>query len=175
MEKEKYKISVIVPVYNKREYLEQCIDSILGQSYSNWELVLVDDESTDGSRDICDAYSRKDGRIRVFHQKNGGSTAAVLKGMEKAEGEYYVFIDSDDYVKEDYLETYFAEMEYSGADIVMGGYVRRAGEKETVFSMRDTPYTPWLYPAVWMRMYRRSFLQEHNLDFRQIRIYEDNS
>ena len=104
MEKEKYKISVIVPVYNKREYLEQCIDSILGQSYSNWELVLVDDESTDGSRDICDAYSRKDGRIRVFHQKNGGSTAAVLKGMEKAEGEYYVFIDSDDYVSGEMLE-----------------------------------------------------------------------
>lgn len=142
MEKEKYKISVIVPVYNKREYLEQCIDSILGQSYSNWELVLVDDESTDGSGDICDAYSRKDGRIRVFHQKNGGSTAAVLKGMEKAEGEYYVFIDSDDYVSGEMLEKMAEHAVGRKGEIICCNYVLEK-QKETVPVIQ--PLKPGVY------------------------------
>lgn len=103
MQKVKYKISVIVPVYNKRDYLVQCIDSILSQRYSNLELLLVDDGSTDGSGEICDRYAAKDGRVRVFHQKNGGPTAAVMTGLREAVGDYYTFIDSDDYVSKDML------------------------------------------------------------------------
>ncbi len=169
-------ITVIVPVYNVEQYLRRCIDSILKQSFQDFELVCVNDCSPDGSMEIVDEFvSKYPEKIkRIDHKENMGLGAARDRGIQYAQGKYIVFFDSDDYVKEDYLEIYLAEMEHSGADIVMGGYVRRAGEKETVFSMRDTPYTPWLYPAVWMRMYRRSFLQEHNLDFRQIRIYEDN-
>lgn len=94
----KYKISIIVPVYNSREYLEQCIDSILLQTYKNLELILVDDESTDGSGEICDRYAAEDDRIRVIHKKNGGCTAASLTGLEAASGDYYMFVDSDDYI-----------------------------------------------------------------------------
>lgn len=101
--KEKYKISIIVPVYNTSEYLEQSIDSILLQSYQNIELLLVDDESTDGSGAICDRYADEDARVRVIHQKNGGCTAASLTGLEAASGEYCMFIDSDDYVDTDML------------------------------------------------------------------------
>lgn len=100
----KYMISVIVPVYNKKDYLEQCIDSILSQTYDNLELLLVDDESTDGSGTICDRYADKDERVRAFHQKNGGPTAAVMTGLMEAVGDYYTFIDSDDYVSSDMLE-----------------------------------------------------------------------
>ena len=98
------KISVIVPVYNKKDYLEQCIDSILSQTYNNLELLLIDDESTDGSGEICDRYADRDRRVRVFHQKNGGPTAAVMTGLKEAVGDYCAFIDSDDYVSSDMLQ-----------------------------------------------------------------------
>lgn len=104
MQKTKYKISVIVPVYNKKDYLAQCIDSIRAQSYGNLELLLVDDGSTDGSGDICDRYAAKDERVKVFHQSNGGPTAAVLTGLQEAVGDYYTFIDSDDYVSKEMLQ-----------------------------------------------------------------------
>lgn len=101
----KYKISVIVPVYNKKDYLDECIESILSQTYGNLELILVDDESTDGSGAICDKYADADGRVKVIHQKNGGPTAAVVSGMREAVGDYYTFVDSDDYVSKDMLES----------------------------------------------------------------------
>lgn len=101
----KYKISVIVPVYNKKDYLDECIESILSQTYGNLELILVDDESTDGSGAICDKYADVDGRVKVIHQKNGGPTAAVVSGMREAVGDYYTFVDSDDYVSKDMLQS----------------------------------------------------------------------
>lgn len=103
MEEQSYKISIIVPVYNSSEYLEQCIDSILLQKYENLELILVDDESKDESGIICDRYAKEDNRVKVIHQKNAGCTAASLTGMRAAAGDYYMFIDSDDYVEDDML------------------------------------------------------------------------
>lgn len=142
MEKERYKISVIVPVYNKEEYIGQCIDSILGQTYRKLELVLVDDGSTDGSGEICDAYGEKDERVRVFHQKNGGSTAAALKGMEEAEGEYYTFIDGDDYVSGEMLEKMAAHLAGRKGEIVCCNYVLEK-QKETVPVIQ--PLKPGVY------------------------------
>ena len=97
-------VSVIVPVYNKKEYLEQCIDSILAQTYTELELLLIDDESTDSSGRICDRYGKKDRRVKVIHQKNGGPTAAAVAGLRAATGDYCAFVDSDDYVSEDMLQ-----------------------------------------------------------------------
>lgn len=97
-----YKISVIVPVYNKEAYLRACVDSILAQDYRNMEVILVDDASTDGSGGICDSYGKKE-RVRVIHQENGGPTAACVAGMQAADGDYYMFVDSDDYVEPDML------------------------------------------------------------------------
>lgn len=101
--KSNYKISVIVPVYNSRKYLEQSIDSILRQTYSNMELLLIDDESSDGSGEICEQYAGRDSRVRVIHQKNGGCTAASLTGLKEASGDYCMFVDSDDYVEPEML------------------------------------------------------------------------
>lgn len=99
------KISVIVPVYNVEKYLRQCLDSLKRQSFSDVEYILVDDGSTDRSGEIADEYAREDGRFVVLHKKNGGSQSAVIAGLQHAQGEYSVFVDSDDFVADDYLQT----------------------------------------------------------------------
>ncbi|MDD3369701.1 MAG: glycosyltransferase [Lachnospiraceae bacterium] len=93
------KISVIVPIYNMEQYLERCVDSILGQSYHNLEIILVDDGSTDHSPEMCDAYAVRDDRIRVVHKQNGGLSDARNAGMGIATGDYYGFVDSDDWIE----------------------------------------------------------------------------
>lgn len=96
--------SVIVPVYNTKQYLEVCVRSILGQTCSDFELILVDDGSTDGSSTLCDTFSGMDERIRVLHQANGGVSAARLAGLERARGAYVIFADSDDWLEQKALE-----------------------------------------------------------------------
>lgn len=148
MKKNKYKISIIVPVYNKSDYLEQCIDSILLQSYENLELLLVDDESTDGSGDICERYAKEDERVRVFHQKNGGPTAACITGMEHATGDYYMFIDSDDYVSKDMLKEMYALLIGKPGEIVCCNHVLEK-KKETVSVL--APIKPGVYEGAKLK------------------------
>ena len=92
-------ITVIVPVYNIREYLPRCVRSITGQTYENLEILLVDDGSTDGTGELCDTLAGEDKRIQVYHKKNGGSSSARNLALEKARGEYVGFVDSDDYIE----------------------------------------------------------------------------
>lgn len=129
--KGKYKISVIVPVYNKSDYLEECIDSILLQTYENVELLLVDDGSTDDSGAICDRYADADERVRVFHRPNGGPTAAVMTGISEAAGDYYLFIDSDDYVSKDMLQKMAGQLIGQKGEIVCCNHVLEK-QKKTV-------------------------------------------
>ena len=91
-------ISVIVPVYNAEKYLRECLDSIVNQTYKNIEIILVDDGSTDGSGAICDEYADKDVRIKVYHIPNGGASNARNLGIDNADGEYLMFVDSDDII-----------------------------------------------------------------------------
>lgn len=95
------KISVIVPVYNTEQYLPRCIDSILSQTFTDFELLLIDDGSKDNSGKICDEYAAKDSRIRVFHKKNGGATSARILGINNSCGEFICFVDSDDSMRKD--------------------------------------------------------------------------
>lgn len=111
-------ISIIVPVYNVENYIDKCLQSILNQSYENLEVLLIDDGSVDHSGEICDDYARMDKRIRVFHQINKGVSSARNKGLELSAGKYIVFIDADDYVKPDYLEILYGDMEEYQVDIV---------------------------------------------------------
>ncbi len=101
---EKQLVSIIVPVYNVEKYLRRCIDSIISQTYKNLEIILVDDGSTDDSPEICDEYRKRDERVVVIHQKNGGPATARNTGLEVFRGEFVAFIDSDDLVKEIYIE-----------------------------------------------------------------------
>lgn len=107
-------ISVIVPVYNTEKYIKSCIDSILSQTVSNFELILIDDGSTDNSGEICDEYSERNANVFTLHQKNKGVSAARNRGIKKAMGDYIVFVDSDDWVEPDYLEVLLENMTPGG-------------------------------------------------------------
>lgn len=101
------KVSVIIPVYNVEKYIERCVDSVLNQTFQDYEVLLIDDGSTDNSGKICDKYSLKDSRIKVFHKENGGVSSARNLGIDSAKGEWICFIDGDDWVKENYLRVFF--------------------------------------------------------------------
>ena len=109
---ERIMISVIVPIYNTKPYLQECLDSILAQDIKvPYEVLLIDDGSTDGGAEICDAYAAKDERVRVFHQENQGLSAARNTGIDAARGRYYAFVDSDDVVLPAYLRTLYEACE----------------------------------------------------------------
>lgn len=97
-------ISIIVPVYNTEKYLDRCIQSVLAQTYTNWELLLINDGSTDSSGAICDKYAAEDNRIRVFHKENGGVSSARNVGLSEMQGEWVTFLDSDDWIDDKYIE-----------------------------------------------------------------------
>ena len=109
-------VSIIVPVYNVKPYLNRCVNSLLGQSYQNMELLLVDDGSTDGSETLCDEYAAQDARVRVLHKKNGGLSDARNAGVDAAKGEYLSFVDGDDWVSPYYIENLYRALEQAGAD-----------------------------------------------------------
>lgn len=111
------KISVIVPIYKVEQYLAECVDSILAQTFRDFELILVDDGSPDNCGAMCDAYAQKDPRVRVIHQENQGLSGARNTGIKAASGEYITFIDSDDLVKKDYLEKLLHAIKVEAADI----------------------------------------------------------
>ena len=109
-------ISVIVPVYKAEGFLAKCVDSILAQSFSDFEILLIEDGSPDGSGALCDAYAARDSRVRVFHKENGGVSSARNLGLEEAKGDFIAFADSDDWLEPDCLETLYALVTEHGAD-----------------------------------------------------------
>ena len=113
------KISIIVPVYNVEQYLPRCIDSILNQSFADFELLLIDDGSKDKSGTICDEYAAKDSRIRLFHKENGGVSSARNVGLDNARGEWLAFIDGDDEITEGYFDI---RQEHEGVDVIIKPY-----------------------------------------------------
>lgn len=171
-------ISIIVPIYNAEQYLHRCIDSILAQSYTNFELLLVNDGSTDGSGDICDEYAAKDTRVRVLHKANGGVSSARNLGLDNAQGEYITFCDADDYVGVDWLAAY-SEAIASKVDLSIQGYYAIEGNntKEKVFApchgeniedkrllitllMREE-----MYGYLWVKLFRRQIIEEYSIRF----------
>ena len=129
------RLSVVVPVYNVEKYLNQCIDSILGQSFSDFELIIVNDGSTDDSGSICDQYAMADPRVRVIHTENRGVVTARRTGVNMARGEYTVFVDSDDWLDLDFYRCLIEGGEGMNADILISGNLKRAAGcvKTTVF------------------------------------------
>ena len=105
-------VSVIIPVYNAKKYLDQCIRSVLDQTFTDFEIILVDDGSTDGSGEICDRYGRQDSRVRVFHKQNGGVSSARNMGLDHAAGKWITFVDSDDYLS----DNAFQPLDMTGSD-----------------------------------------------------------
>lgn len=126
------KVSIIVPVYNTEKYLHDCLQSVISQTYSNLEIILVDDGSTDASGTICDEYSRSDGRILVIHQQNSGAAAARNTGLRAMTGDWVTFVDSDDWVEPNMVECLVTAGEKQRTDIVSCSHFRNNKEKEVV-------------------------------------------
>lgn len=137
-------ISIIVPVYNVEPYLEKCLNSICNQTYKNLDVVLVDDGSTDASGGICDAFAQNDGRIKVLHQNNSGVSGARNAGISAAEGDYIIFVDSDDWIEQDMIEYMYegivrtcAQIAVCGAHIVKHGKSKTWSQNEESMLTRD--------------------------------------
>lgn len=177
-------ISIIVPVYNVEQYLERCIDSIIGQTYKNLEIILVDDGSTDKSGGICDGYVEKDSRVKVYHKPNGGLSSARNKGLEMAVGKYIGFVDSDDYIASDMYESLHRYMR-EDVDIVSCGIicVDRSGHKtqsccakemtcfDNIQSLRELLCRHYLEFSVCDKLFKRDAVGE--IRFPDKRICED--
>lgn len=138
------RISVVVPVYNVEKYLNRCIDSVINQTYKDFELVLIDDGSVDNSGAICDQYSQKDNRIRVVHKENGGASLARNCGIDNAKGEFVMFVDSDDYIEPEMLETHIALME-NDVDLTVTSLDIISNQETRKYCMPNKIYTTIQY------------------------------
>ncbi len=168
------KISIIVPVYGGEKYINECIDSILMQTFSDFELILIDDESPDKCGQICDDYAIKDARIRVIHQKNRGINGTRKRGVGEALGEWITFVDDDDTLPSDALESLIACSE--NTDLVIG-YPFEPGKKniKTLDDFKRAIITAKdISPTPWGKLFRRTVLTEEIFDFpREIDGEED--
>lgn len=121
-------ISIIIPVYQTKDYVEKCVRSFIAQRFTDWEMILVDDGSNDGSEEICDRLAAEDARIRVIHQANGGVSRARNRGLKEAAGKYVCFADSDDHADPELLAWFLEKRQESGADVVCCGYARETSK-----------------------------------------------
>lgn len=188
MKNNKNSISVIVPVYNAKKYLNQCIDSILNQSFSDFELFLVNDGSNDGSKEILDEYAKQDERVKVLHRMVSSRSAAVPRneGLEVASGKYVIFLDADDYFDSTLFEKLYQRAEETDADMVLCDNYNLYGEDDEVstektelhvellpdldvFSYKDIPDRIFQISsaAVWHRMYKRRMLSDKDIRFQE--------
>lgn len=177
------KISIIVGVYNSSKYLRRCLDSILAQTYKDWELLLIDDGSTDDSGRICDEYARKDQRIRVFHKNNGGIASVRQLGIEQASGEYSIHIDSDDWVEPPMLEEMYAEAFRTNADVVVADYIHELVGKKVYRAQHAERHSLKAIEAIlsgrqigtlWNKLIRHNLYCKYNLSFTEgIDVGED--
>ena len=118
------KISVIVPVYMSEDYLEKCLDSILQQTYQNLEVILINDGSTDGSAAICQRYKNQDARVKVYHKPNGGVASSRNRALEAVTGDYIVFVDNDDWLELDHIQSLYDLLKKTDADIAIGNFTQ---------------------------------------------------
>lgn len=179
------KVSVIVPIYNVEKYLDNCVKSILRQTYRNLEILLVDDGSPDRCPQMCDEYAGQDDRIRVIHKENGGLGDARNAGIREAAGKYFLCVDSDDRIREDLVSVTVEEAEKTQADIVVFDYAGETPDrKQTDLFTFDLPedrtFCAAEEPAVIMRtcsavnkLYLREFWEKSGLSFPAGRYYED--
>lgn len=179
-------ISIIVPVYQVEKYIRQCVDSILAQTFTDFELILVDDGSTDNSGKICDEYAQKDKRITTLHKENGGLSDARNYGLDQADGKYFMFVDSDDYIAPDMAECLHKAIIKENADIVACNFCCVSENGETDFSTenkaeilsgseifynRKNERNYGFWTVAWNKLYKSETFK--NIKFRFGKYHED--
>lgn len=186
-------LSIIIPVYNTEKYLSECVESILSQTFEDFEVILVDDGSTDNSWKICCEYQNKDKRVRAFHKENSGVSATRNFGLEHAEGEYISFCDSDDMIKPELYERLFSELYLHKADRVCGGYeylypdghklyrkprkVDGYYEKDKLLSMMidDGTMSGFLFSGVYNSIFKKHIIDQYHIRFDENIKYNEDS
>lgn len=183
MDAEKPLISVIIPVYNVSQYIDMCLENVTAQSYTNLEILLIDDGSSDDSGVKCDEWTRKDRRIKAVHKANEGLSAARNTGLELAAGRYIMFIDSDDIVSPDLCELLYEDMRSSGSEVAIcdaehifnHSYSFSISEKRIVYSPEEAITEMWyqksFLPSAWGKLYSRKLFE--GIRFTEGRTYED--
>ena len=131
------KVSVIIPIYNSEKYLRRCLDSVLNQSVQDYEIILIDDGSTDGSLDICNEYAERNRNIKVIHKLNGGVSSACNLGINYSRGKYLMFCDSDDYVEPDWIETMYQYAEKNPGVSVFSAFYKEDGKTKQEFRLKE--------------------------------------
>lgn len=176
------KISIIIPVYNVEPWLRECLDSVLAQTCGDWEAVCIDDGSTDRSDEILEQYAAKDNRIKVIHRPNGGLSAARNIGLDNAEGDYILFLDSDDWLETNTLQT-ISDTTNGENLLCFGGWRGERAEQPTpahydtgwdYYNRHALEHHEVPFVCVWQRCYQREFLLKNSLRFREGIIHEDN-
>ena len=172
-------ISVIVPIYNAEGLLPRCIDSILNQTYQDFELLLVDDGSQDGSSSICERYCKEDNRVRYYRQANQGVSVARNKGLEMAQGEYISFVDADDFVDNGFLKAFAEALRDENTDICIQGYncmefgncvmpYSHVTERDDIFRKSMTLNDRHLLGYVWNKLFRKDIIRNNHIQFNPI-------
>lgn len=176
------KISVIIPVYNSSTYLRKCLDSVVNQTLKDIEIIVINDGSTDDSKNIIEEYLCKYKNIIFIDQENKGIGKTRNIGIKKATGEYITFVDSDDYIKENMLEEYYKYAKKHNFDLVIGSYIKKINNKEIIFennkfkteNVKTTPQILYLIEyGPWAKLYKREMLINNNIYFDEKRKYED--
>lgn len=171
-------VSIVVPIYNAENYLRRCVDSILNQEYTDFELLLVNDGSTDASGDICEEYGDRDPRVIVIQKENTGVSDSRNRALDRARGKYLQFLDSDDWITPDATRLFVRAAEEYGCDMVISDFYRVVGERlstkgdieeegvltreEFAAHMMENP-ADFYYGVLWNKLYRRDIVEEHNL------------
>lgn len=171
-------VSIIIPVYNSEAHLIKCLDSVLTQSYTDFEVLLINDGSTDSSGRICDDYVQKDSRVRIFHKRNDGVSAARNLGLDNAKGEWISFVDSDDYLDTNYLKALLdSANDNESADLIIHGFKRvgKKGQKNVTFGYKliqpDDYHTLFekneifKYGYPFSKLYKRNLIVQHQIQF----------
>ena len=168
-------ISVIIPVYNAQDGIKRCVDSLLNQSFKNFEIILLNDGSKDNSLNILKEYELKYSFVRVIDKQNEGVAVTRNKGILLAEGEYTMFMDNDDFVDSDYIETFYQAIHEKKLDLVIGGYKRVNQANQIIFSqdIQQSEWSKYIIMAPWAKIYRTEFLKTNNLEFFDYGIGED--
>lgn len=171
-------VSIIVPVYNAEKYLNRCIDSILSQTMTDFELLLIDDGSKDNSGRICDEYAEKDARVRVFHKPNGGVSSARNLGLDNAKGKWITFVDADDRCSCNYLEHLLSKVDDTDLIISYAVICDSTGEKAEVYPEYRVNATNFerlfvdsdmhWHTSPWAKLYRASIIYENSLRFNEM-------
>ena len=168
------KVSVIIPVYNSEKYISKCLDSVLNQTYENIEILVINDGSKDNSINILKEYEKKDKRIILIDKENEGVSKTRNLGINKASGEFIMFIDNDDYIDKDYIFNYMNN--YKGEDIIIGSYKRTNTEDKILFKYdlnTNSDWSKYVVLAPWAKLYKRDFLVKNKIEFFSYGIGED--